>query len=760
MRIQNIAGESAPPTLVVEDRGQRCSHVLCARVSASPSIALNVGDEFATVEAAEEVLHAFARCHLFHAKRNRSERDNNGDLRKLDFVCSRARAFESQATGQRCRPSEKNGCQFVLRISSYNPNRVWRVIRFEDKHNHQQLTPAEYSRHRSNRTIPDADVARISSLKAAGLKVKEVMRIVESENGGKVVTPYSAKDVHNVLAAEKAILGGHDATHMLGYLRTKQVEDSEFFFCTSIDGDGRLENIFWIDADARRAAAVFGDVLLFDSTYQLNRYSMPFVPFVSVNNYGQTVLLGCALIRREDRPTFEWILKAWKQACGRTPLSVMTDQDKAMKAAIEAVFPDAVHAFCIWHIMRKFPAWFSSKLGSQYGAFVADFHALRRAETTAVFEAGWKDLEKKHRLEGDERMVNLYGIRHHIGLPWLRGSFFGGMTTTQRSESINSFFDGFVDASSCLVDFLRRFDDALEARLVREIECARDEKLYQLMLKTGHPIEKQAAEVLTRYAFNLFQEELLNAMKYSCQPADDEGMTIVRHFTKNDGGRSVVADDGSLHCSCKNFEFHGILCRHALRVLMQQNKFRLPDEYLPQRWRKDALQRSQLRRDRPTNSNDRRKMISMLARRLEDAGCVNESAFTLVVAGLERLLEEANRQASAPVEAATTAAEQVGSLPSQPSETAVLNPPRSSTKGRPRQARAKHPLETGSKRKSTGDHSEAKKRQCRTCGGTGHDRRNCAEKRVPGEKNENSEGQVDEVNLAVREIIANKGIES
>ncbi|MER8077871.1 SWIM zinc finger family protein, partial [Acinetobacter pittii] len=42
-----------------------------------------------------------------------------------------------------------------------------------------------------------------------------------------------------------------------------------------------------------------------------------------------------------------------------------------------------------------------------------------------------------------------------------------------------------------------------------------------------------------------------------------------------------------VQCSCKLFEFRGILCRHALRILAQLRKSTVPLKYILDWWRKD-----------------------------------------------------------------------------------------------------------------------------------------------------------------------------
>ena len=57
---------------------------------------------------------------------------------------------------------------------------------------------------------------------------------------------------------------------------------SSIFFKYLVDVEGHLKGLFWSDSQSQIDYAVFGDVVIFDSTYRTNKYNMPFVPFVGV----------------------------------------------------------------------------------------------------------------------------------------------------------------------------------------------------------------------------------------------------------------------------------------------------------------------------------------------------------------------------------------------------------------------------------------------------------------------------------------------
>ncbi|KAI5442659.1 hypothetical protein KIW84_011625 [Lathyrus oleraceus] len=106
---------------------------------------------------------------------------------------------------------------------------------------------------------------------------------------------------------------------------------------------------------------------------------------------------------------------------------------------------------------------------------------------------------------------------------------------------------------------------------------------------TGTPMESHAATVLTLFAFSKLQEQLVLAAHYASFSVEDG--FLARHHTKVEGGRKVYwsAQEGVISCSCHQFEFSGILCRHSLRVLSTGNCFQIPDTYLPIRWRRISM---------------------------------------------------------------------------------------------------------------------------------------------------------------------------
>ncbi|GKE46623.1 FAR1-related sequence 5-like protein [Tanacetum coccineum] len=85
-------------------------------------------------------------------------------------------------------------------------------------------------------------------------------------------------------------------------------------------------------------------------------YNMKFVSFIGIDNHGKCVTLGSGMLLHEDIQSYTWLLTAFMTAFLKEPTMIVTDQDGAMKRAIEAVFKKSKHRLCMWHIMQKIPS--------------------------------------------------------------------------------------------------------------------------------------------------------------------------------------------------------------------------------------------------------------------------------------------------------------------------------------------------------------------------------------------------------------------
>jgi hypothetical protein len=357
-----------------------------------------------------------------------------------------------------------------------------------------------------------------------------------------------------------------------------------------MDADGKLANCFWVDSRSRMAYKYFGDVVTFDPTYLTNKYKMPFVPFTGVNHHQQSILFGCALLWDETEESFVWLLSTWLEAMdGVCPKTIITDQDAAISNAVARVFPQVNHHYCMWHIEKKVPQYLNH-IYHEHSEFKSQFYkCIHQSTTIEDFESDWEAMIDKYELQDNQWLKKIYSIRAKWIPSYVRHNFCAGMSTTQRSESMNKFFKDFLNSSTPLSKFVKQYDKALDARYNKEREKNVKTRNSKPLLRTLYPMEEEASKIYTRKVFRKFQDELVGSQIFIAEKVEFSGEVStykIHEIYKEKPNYYVTFDTISKEakCSCHMFEFVGILCRHVLNVFIKENMYSLPSQYVLHRW--------------------------------------------------------------------------------------------------------------------------------------------------------------------------------
>nr|XP_051190431.1 uncharacterized protein LOC127303766 [Lolium perenne] len=203
-------------------------------------------------------------------------------------------------------------------------------------------------------------------------------------------------------------------------------------------------------------------------TYKMNRYRMPFIPFVGLNNHRRTMVFGCAIVSDETEETYVWLLQTFLKAmCQKKPLSVITDADSAMIRAIRTVFPDVWHRICSWHVEKNMKIHLSHKSLGEFRSM------LYYSTSIAEFEQRWQAFLKRWKTENTEIWLKrMYRKRHLWAAAFLTEGFWLGMKSNQRSESLNSCLHLHLDGEMTLVDMILHYENCITR--IRENEAHDD----------------------------------------------------------------------------------------------------------------------------------------------------------------------------------------------------------------------------------------------------------------------------------------------
>jgi len=104
----------------------------------------------------------------------------------------------------------------------------------------------------------------------------------------------------------------------------------------------------------------FGDIIIVDATYRVNKYKLPLVLFTGFDYRGKNVLLGVAIVNDETEETYDWVFRSFfKLHLQRMPKIIVTDHDLAIQAVLIKTYPEITHILCMWHTIQNLKKNFS-----------------------------------------------------------------------------------------------------------------------------------------------------------------------------------------------------------------------------------------------------------------------------------------------------------------------------------------------------------------------------------------------------------------
>ncbi|XP_024977645.1 protein FAR1-RELATED SEQUENCE 5-like [Cynara cardunculus var. scolymus] len=321
--------------------------------------------QYASINEAEKMFRAYADNARFNVRIHAKKKNKHGDIQTRWFVCSREgnpnkKHFESmeiQPGERRYRNTNLKhcGCNACIKIHLTKDEACYEIYEFVEAHNHTLLNINDRRFSRKNTQMKYTDFKTVLNNSSYKVGARRVHRIQTTLNEGFEHTRVSEIDFKNFKRDAAACVGNKDAKMLINKLSNKRdIVPGNFFEYKC--NEQELIAIFWADEVARINYKEFDDVISFDGTFYTNKHAMIFVPFLAVDNYKASVVVGSALISGEMIENFTWVLNVFLKCHEKQPIFVITDQYSAMKQAIPMVFTKAKHRLCMWHIMKKVPS--------------------------------------------------------------------------------------------------------------------------------------------------------------------------------------------------------------------------------------------------------------------------------------------------------------------------------------------------------------------------------------------------------------------
>lgn len=439
-----------------------------------------------------------------------------------------------------------------------------------------------------SRYISAPDKTLLSLFNESGFRTCQSVDFLERVNCGNL--SFIKKDAYNFLYRERqeSVRDGdaHTALHLLDGM---SILDPDIFFKYEIGEDNSLTKLFWTDGFSREAYKQFGDVLVFDSTYKTNTYRFPMIILSGVDNHLKNIVFGVALMFNETIESYKWLLKNFLEAMGdKAPVSVLTDQDAAMCAAIEEVFPNAKHRLCSWHLQRN-----CTQNVKERGFCGAFGRLLTENLSIEEFEEKWVKLIDDHGVSVHPWILETYAKKERWGEAFFRGHFMGLMRTTQRAESLNALFKQQGKAGYKITEFIKHYHRVLGKSRSSFLKAQEDSERYKPRLKQGalYSFHKHASSVYTKDVFPVVQAEIFEeqglVVDRSCNRANRQFYYSFVHYSSNRRkiwSVEIDLDSGKFMCNCQMLESDGIPCRHLFCAFKCMRLVEIPSSCILGRW--------------------------------------------------------------------------------------------------------------------------------------------------------------------------------
>ncbi|KAL5864407.1 hypothetical protein ACOSQ3_001921 [Xanthoceras sorbifolium] len=523
---------------------------------------------------------------------NRSKID--GAVASRRFTCFREgfrQKDKRDLNVKRSRKETRIGCLAQLVISRQSDGK-YRVTHFEEKHNHELVAACRVRMLRSQKKLAvcqvvEGDVQDVSQVqpKSAGELCHNSVR----DDHGYIPIDYKSK----LPFKRTRDMREGEVERIQHYLQSKQLKNPSFIYAMQLDAEDQISNIFWADAKMVVDYSDFGDVVCYDTTYKFMKDGRPFSPFIGVNNHKQMVIFGAALLYDDTVESYKWLFRTFIEVMsGKKPKTILTDEDAVVAEAIDSALPETHHRLCVWHVYKKALRQLNHMfVGSD--SFINDLcSCFFDHEEEEDFVNGWKVMLDVYGLWENEWLDNIFKDREKWAIACQRHVFCADVKMAQFYGDFTANLRKYLKSDSDVLSFFKHLGKLMNDWHCKELEANYDMNQHMPRIMGDVILLKHVRGVYTPKIFELFQQEYETCLNIVVNQCTENGSLFEYKVSIYGQLREYIVtynlSDETVVCNCMKFEFMGVLCSHALKILDYRNIKVLPSHYILKRWTRDA----------------------------------------------------------------------------------------------------------------------------------------------------------------------------
>jgi hypothetical protein len=402
-------------------------------------------------------------------KQHISKKDNEIVFRSL--YCTHSGVYKPKKvddmTKQRNKPSRKVGCKFHIHLHCAETGGV-ELLKVHDEHNHPLLQDTGIFHPKYRRLSPEMKESIQLFTSAGSLNARIQRQLLKAMNNDKTVIN---KDINNeiqkVKKQQRRIEG--DAAALIKLLQHEKEMDPGMILDWDVTEHNELTRVMWMSSNQVLLWLKYHDVIVCDTTSSTNRWKMPLLLLVIVDNHNRTRIACQAIICNETADSFKWVLEQVKDKVKCAPRVVLSDADPSIDLAFRETFPDTVHQHCLFHLRLNINKHLTGAFGEHYHEWLADFYFARNSFQECLFDQRWSIMQDKWEdwLQKYPKAIKyitrtLYSTRELWAAAFTKHHFTAGLQSTSRVESCNALVKKFVSSRYTLVQLHAGLQEVME----------------------------------------------------------------------------------------------------------------------------------------------------------------------------------------------------------------------------------------------------------------------------------------------------------
>ncbi|KAM3191553.1 hypothetical protein ACQJBY_069068 [Aegilops geniculata] len=240
------------------------------------------------------------------------------------------------------------------------------------------------------------------------------------------------------------------------------------------------------------------------------------------------------MVEVESTFSWQWFLTTLKNdlnIVNTSPYTIMSDKQKGLIKAVQIVFPDSEHKFCVRHLYENYRKLFKGETLKNH------LWAIARSTNSDKWN------ENREKLRADSQQA----------YDWLDGK--------TPNQWVKAFFSDFPKCDILLNDMSEVYNsyilEARELAIISMLHCIMGKITVRHETKQREAVEKWSGRICPKIRKKIEKNAEFSG---NCYPTHS-GLGV---FSVQSGNKTYIVDIPARCCSCNRFQLSGIPCNHTI----------------------------------------------------------------------------------------------------------------------------------------------------------------------------------------------------